>query len=72
MGRRGATLSDTLVALGIVVLLLALTLPALVMARQHARRAQQQSKFRAMGQAVRNYHDIHQRFPAGGSRKAAE
>ena len=61
--RRGFTLIEALVAIGIVSILLALLLPAVQMARESARGLQCRANLRQIGIAMHGYHAIHEMFP---------
>ncbi|MEW4567675.1 DUF1559 domain-containing protein [Tautonia sp. JC769] len=60
--RRGFTLIETLVAIGIIGILFALILPAVQSAREAGRRVQCASNLRQLGLAQHAYHDVHRRF----------
>jgi prepilin-type N-terminal cleavage/methylation domain-containing protein len=62
---RGFTLVELLVVIAIIAVLIALLLPAVQAARESARATQCKSSIRQVGLALHNYHDIHQRLPAG-------
>lgn len=61
----GLTLIDVLVSLTIVGILLAITLPAVQMAREASRRLSCQSQLRQMGIALHSFQSAHGKFPAG-------
>jgi prepilin-type processing-associated H-X9-DG protein len=65
--QRGATLTDTLVVVGIVASLLALALPAIQRVRGAADRTACQSQLRQVGQALHLFHGDHGRFGLSGS-----
>ncbi len=50
---------------GTVAIGVALLLPAVQQAREAARRTQSKNNLKQMGLALHNYHDVHQKFPAG-------
>lgn len=59
----GFTLIETLVAVSIVGVLVALLLPAVQSAREAARRAQCMSNLKQIGLALNSYHATYDRFP---------
>ncbi|MCA9184910.1 MAG: type II secretion system protein [Pirellulaceae bacterium] len=61
--RRGFTIVELLVTIGIIGLLVALLMPAIHAAREAARRAQCQSQLRQVGIAMQHYVDVHKEFP---------
>lgn len=63
--RYGITLVELLAAMAVMGVLFALLLPAVLQARETARRAQCQNNLRQLGLALHNYHDNHRCFPAG-------
>ncbi len=66
-GRRGFTLVELLVVIAIIGLLVALLLPAVMRAREAARRTQCQSRIRQVGLALVGFEAAHKKLP-GGSR----
>ena len=65
--RKGFTLIELSVAVGIIGVLVSVALPAALQARHAARRAHCQNNLRQMGVALHNFHDSFQRFPPGWS-----
>lgn len=63
--RRGYTLVETLVAIAIIGVLVAMLLPAVQSARESARRAQCMSQLRQLGIGLHHYHDALGSFPPG-------
>jgi prepilin-type processing-associated H-X9-DG protein/prepilin-type N-terminal cleavage/methylation domain-containing protein len=64
LARRGLTLIETLVVLGVVGLLFVLLLPAVQAAREMARRAQCTNNLKQVGIALQSYEGLHNFFPA--------
>ena len=62
-GRRAFTLIELLVVIAIVGILVALILPAVLSAREAARKLQCGSQLRQIGIALHNYVDVHRGFP---------
>lgn len=61
--RSGFTLVESLVAIGIIGVLLGLTLPAVQRARESALRAGCLNNLRQIGIALHHFHAIHRQFP---------
>lgn len=59
----GVTLVECLVAIGIIGLLTAILLPAVIQSREAARRVHCSANFRQLGIALHNYFDSYGRFP---------
>lgn len=62
---RGFSLIELLVVVGIGGVLVALSVPAVMQARERARRTQCSSNLRQIGLAISQYNDIHGCFPPG-------
>src|SRR6266508_3896916 len=65
MRRRGFTIIELLVIIGLILLLLAFLLPAVARVRQVASRANSQNNLRQIAIAVHNYHDSSGKMPPG-------
>lgn len=65
MRRRGFTLVELLVILGIVAVGLALALPAVEHSAQDARQAHCKNNLKRLGLALHNYHDVYNMFAPG-------
>lgn len=65
-GRAGVTLVELLVVIGIISLLLALILPAMLATRGAARKVACTSHLKQLGLALHGYHDSHKCFPPAG------
>jgi len=63
--RKGLTLVELLLTVAILSILLAALLPAVMVARQAARRADCQNNLRQLGTALHVYHGARRSFPAG-------
>ncbi len=61
--RRGITLIEVLVVIGVLVILIALLLPAVLWGRRAALRMQCANRLRQIGIALQSYVSAHQRFP---------
>ena len=64
--RRGFTLIELLVVMGIMMVLIAMLLPAIQMVREAANVAQCGSQLRQIGVAFHSHHDDQRAFPTGG------
>lgn len=62
--RRGFSLLEVVVVIGVIALLLALTLPAVQSAREAARRTQCQNNLRQILLATQNFHDVEGSLPS--------
>jgi prepilin-type processing-associated H-X9-DG protein len=62
--RRGLTILELLVSMGVISSLAAVLLPAFGSAREAARRVQCTSHLKQIGLALHNYHDVHGSLPA--------
>jgi type II secretory pathway pseudopilin PulG len=63
--RSGGTKINVVVTLLVLVILTALTLPAVQQAREAARRSQCKNNLKQIGLAMMNYHDVHRTLPPG-------
>ena len=63
-GRRGFTLLELLVVIGIICVLVAMLLPATRGAREEARRSQCTCNLKQIGLGLQNYNDVFKCFPA--------
>ena len=64
--RRGFTLVELLVVIGVIGVLVGLALPAVQSARDAAGRAACQNRLRQLGIGLHNHHAVHARFPQSG------
>lgn len=62
--RRGFTLTELLVVIGIICLMLALLLPAVRTSREAPRRSQCTNNLKQIGLGLQNYNDVFKCFPA--------
>ena len=63
--RRGLTLIEVLVIVGIIAVALCLWFPAVEYSRESARRSQCQNQLKQLGLALHSYHDALTQFPPG-------
>ncbi|WP_437229986.1 DUF1559 domain-containing protein [Planctomicrobium sp. SH661] len=63
--RRGMTLIELMVVLGVISIMSSMLLPAVQQAREAARRIQCRNHLKQLGLALHNYHDTHAAFPPG-------
>ena len=64
--RAGMTKVELCIVLGIIILLLALLLPAVQQSRDAARQSTSKNNLKQIGLAFHNYHDTHRCLPPGG------
>ena len=67
--RSGVTLIELLTVIGVIGLLMALTIPAVMRVRESSRLVECRSHLRQIGVAMQNYHAVHRMFPPGSSSK---
>ena len=65
MRRRGVTLIEMMVVVGVIGVAMALILPAVQEARENARRSDCTKNLMQIGLALHNYHAVHGVFPPG-------
>ena len=64
--RRGFTIIELLVCITTIAILIALLLPAVLQAREAARRTQCKNNLKQLALAAQNFEEAHGKFPAGG------
>jgi prepilin-type N-terminal cleavage/methylation domain-containing protein len=62
--RHGITLLEVLIAIGVIAIILAVTLPAVQSAREAARRTQCQNNLRQILAAAHSFHDVEGSLPS--------
>lgn len=67
MQRRGFTLIELVVTLGVIAILISLMIPAVQAVRERARSVKCASQLKQVGLALHNYHTTHLVFPMGSS-----
>jgi len=66
-GHAGFSLIELLVVIAVIAVLIALLVPAVQKVRDAAARTQCQNNIRQLGIGLQAHHDVHRRFPPGGS-----
>lgn len=66
LGRAGITLVEVIVVVGVIALLLALLLPAVLATRGTAAQTECRSNLKQLGLALHGYHESHKCFPPAG------
>ena len=61
--RRGVTLLELIIVIGLLLILAALLLPAVQKVRQAAARTQSMNNLKMLGLAIHNYNDVNKKLP---------